>query len=193
MELMTVKEYALHRGVNFGTVYRNIKLGMFDGAMDGKKIDAEVADTIWAVDEHQKRGHKNGHPAKAIKKPSPSAKKPSISKEKKIKPMAETETIHEIKRQRELVKLQADALSLKIAQGKVFERDDINNSLFFALRAIRNEILNLKERIVPVIRAAQTDHAAGQIMGEELNALLTKIAETSAHPNLPKFKENQNG
>jgi len=164
--LMTKSEYARHRGVSPQAVDKLIKNERIMVTADGK-VDVEISDIIMNQfsDSEQSRGMTYSN----------LEDDGSDFREGLITQLA---TIGSYSEQRALLtsyKAQLAKIELDKASGAVIDAETVKREAFSTARRVRDSILNLPDRIAPLVATADDVHAIRTILDTELRKALTEL------------------
>lgn len=162
---LSASAYAKRRGVSHVAVLKAIKTGRIAKEPDGT-IDPDKADAAWA---------KNTDPAQQRKAP----KKIEKPTERPIDPpltnsgpnYAQSRAIKEAYLAR-LAKLEYEEKS-----GVLVRADSVKVEWFNTLRVLRDRVLNLPDRMAPVLATENDPRKIGEILGAELRQILDDAAD----------------
>jgi hypothetical protein len=156
MPLVSVRKYAEHRGVSHTAVQKAIKQGRIHPTPDGK-IDVEQADRDWG---------RNTSPVNAPKRA----------------PKARTEaatggpTYAQSRAVRELYLARLAKIEFEERSGKLVSRDEVTVAAFTKARTVRDNLLNIPDRVAGLL-AAETDATrAHQILTDEIRKALIELS-----------------
>jgi len=189
---MSVSEYAKYKGVDCSPIYRRLKIGEFDRAVvqrDPLKLDVETMDRLYSVDlskQNRKKIKRGPAPAKKTV-----AKKVLKEKRKEINDDLQRGDldIAEAKRLIEIVKLELAEIELAEKRKEMFKFSEIEKTWFEILRNIRDKFGNDADHQTPVLFACGTENELNELLNDEINKVLTELAETPCLPGLKSFNE----
>jgi hypothetical protein len=154
MPLVSVRKYAEHRGVSHTAVQKAIKQGRIHPARDGK-IDVEQADRDW---------NRNSSPVNAPKhapKPDAAAGGPTYAQSRAV---------------RELYLARLAKIEFEERAGKLISRDEVTVAAFTKARTVRDNLLNIPDRVAAML-AAETDPVrTHQILTDEIRKALIELS-----------------
>tara|TARA_R110000803_G_scaffold162194_1_gene225785 strand:+ start:124 stop:744 length:621 start_codon:yes stop_codon:yes gene_type:complete len=167
--LMGIREYARHRGVTAPAVSDAIKRGKISQAIvmvkGNKKIAAEMADKLWL--QNTAPNNKNAKTLFNNADPNDAAQKIGDGIYTKARAAKESYSA-------KLAQLNYEKKS-----GKLCRVDDVVKAAAESGRITRDSILNLADKLAPIL-ASETDiHTIREIMTAELEAALTNLATIS--------------
>ncbi len=154
MPLVSVRKYAEHRGVSHTAVQKAIKQGRIHPAPDGK-IDVDQADRDW---------NRNSIPVNAPKRAAKSdaaAGGPTYAQSRAV---------------RELYLARLAKIEFEERAGKLISRDEVTVAAFTKARTVRDNLLNIPDRVAAML-AAETDPVrTHQILTEEIRKALIELS-----------------
>lgn len=184
-ELMTVRGYAKSRDMAHTSVAYQIKKGLIP-LLDGKKIDAEYADHVFAnkVDQRQSlrgRGQqrKHGAPSTVMSTPEQPAAEvlpDDIDALEKIRSRVPTD-YNEAAYLDSVEKLiRARAMNAE-AEGKLTATDKVTRAQFELSRQVRDSMLAIPSRIQDLLAAETSADACGRMLAAEIRQALETAAK----------------
>jgi len=186
MPLMTVREYARHRGVSHPSVLRAIEDGRIRKRPDGK-IDSAEADRLWELrtDPAKPLNSVTGNPRHRRPKGGPpvpmgargSANGGDGPNDRFMSSYAAARAI------RESYQAKLAKLAFEKETGKLVDADEVRAATFKAARAARDRMLGIPARLAPVL-AAVSDAAEVQRLLEE--AITQACADVGTGPAAPR-------
>ena len=169
MATMTQAEYARHRGISKQAVGQAVKAGRLT-LIDGR-LDPLIADVEWDARtdaSQQKRSEGNSRP------PAGDAREAYFAE----------------RRRREKIAADLLELQLRLKTGEVCLTAEKDRQLFNLLRALRDRILGVPDRILPLLISAAPDgFRMAAILENELKDALRGVVETH---RATQRKENAN-
>lgn len=168
---MNVTAYARHRGVSHVAVLKAIKAGRIVKEADGT-IDPAKADAAWEHNTSQAQQRKSYHKEVGDGRQT----EPSASGATGIgggPSYAQSRAIKEAYLAR-LAKLEYEEKS-----GAVVRTDNVKVAWFNILRVLRDRILNLPDRLAPLLAAETDPKTIREFLDAELRQILTDAAESS--------------
>lgn len=181
-EHLSISAYARHRGVSHVAVLKAIKAGRIEKNSDGT-VDVAKADAAWALNTSpsQQRG------ANTKQKPSKksSAKTSLQETERPLDPplinsgpsYAQSRAVKEAYLAR-LAKLDYEEKSAALVRS-----DNVKIAWFNILRVLRDRILNLPDRLAPILAAETDPKAARELLDTELRQVLNDAADAVSTSN----------
>ena len=165
MSLMTKSEYAKHRGVSKSAVTKMVRLDRILLTDDGL-VDQEISDLL--LDQFSESPLQNPKPA-----PKPHA---NDLRNDFIDRMSTAETYAESRALLTKYKAELARLEIEETQGKLLDRSSVESTAFDTARRVRDSILNIPDRIAPVL-AAETDQLEiRKILSDELRKSLEELS-----------------
>ena len=155
MPLVSLRKYAEHRRVSHTAVQKAIKQGRIKTTPDGK-IDVEQADREWV---------RNTSPVNAPKRA------PRVGSG-----AAGESTYAQSRAVRELYLARLAKIEFEERAGKLVSRDEITVAAFTKARTVRDNLLNIPDRVAAVL-AAETDPVrTHQILTDEIRKALIELS-----------------
>lgn len=157
MEL-SIRAYARHRGISDGAVRKAIKQGRITKTKSGK-IDPQIADKQWQI---------NTNPAqiKEVKQQEFNNSNSSISGPSYQQSRAVKEAYNA-----KLTRLQFEKESKKLILA-----DEVKISAFNCARMTRDRILNIPDRVIPLLVGKTDIHQMKEILRKELIKALEELS-----------------
>jgi hypothetical protein len=170
MPLMTVREYARHRGVSHPSVLRAIESGRIRKRPDGK-IDCAEADRLWEqrTDPSKPRNSVTGNPKHRRPKGGPSLPmgfREEPAREGKASGDHIQSGYSQAAALQKVFQAKREKLAFEREVGKVVEVDLVHSSTFRIARTARDRLLTLPARLAPQL-AGLTDQFEMQRIIEE--------------------------
>ena len=155
MPLVSLRKYAEHRRVSHTAVQKAIKQGRIKTTPDGK-IDVEQADREW---------DRNTSPVNAPKRAprggGGAAGGPTYAQSRAV---------------RELYLARLAKIEFEERAGKLVSRDQVTVAAFTKARTVRDNLLNIPDRVAAVL-AAETDPVrTHQILTDEIRKALIELS-----------------
>jgi hypothetical protein len=157
MSLVSLRKYAEHRGVSHTAVQKAIKQGRIHPTPDGK-IDVEQADRDWG---------RNTSPVNAPKRAS------------KTRTEAATgggPTYAQSRAVRELYLARLAKIEFEERSGKLVSRDEVTVAAFTKARTVRDNLLNIPDRVAAMLAAESNPTRAHQILTDEIRQALIELS-----------------
>ena len=158
MPLLSIRKYAEHRNISHTAVQKAIKQGRIH-LTPGGRIDVDLADRDW---------ERNTSP---VNSPSPGAR-PSLPHEK---PQSGP-TYAQSRAVRELYLARLAKLEFEERSGKLISVDEVTNATFTKARAIRDNLLNIPDRLAPMLAAESSPAGAHKILTEEIRTVRDELS-----------------
>lgn len=169
---LSIAAYARHRGVSHVAVLKAIKSGRIEKEADGS-IDAVKADAAWSrnTNKAQQRQHRS-QPASATPTSAPAEAHlgppivnsgPSYAQSRAVK-----EAYH----------ARLAKLSYEEKSGSLIKIDAVKVSWFNILRVLRDRVLNLPDRLAPVMAAETDPKKIRDLLEEDLRLILNDAADS---------------
>lgn len=155
MPLVSLRKYAAHRRVSHTAVQKAIKQGRIKTAPDGK-IDVEQADRDW-----DRNTSPVNVPKRAARVDGGAAGGSSYAQSRAV---------------RELYLARLAKIEFEERSGKLVSRDEVTVAAFTKARTVRDNLLNIPDRVAAVL-AAETDPVrAHQILTDEIRKALIELS-----------------
>ncbi|HWR52218.1 MAG TPA: hypothetical protein VN428_13995, partial [Bryobacteraceae bacterium] len=154
MPPVSLRQYAKHRGVSHTAVEKAVKQGRITVGPDGK-IDVDQADREWS---------RNSSPVNA---PKPTSRPAPMSE-----PTSSGPTYAQSRAVRELYLARLAKIEFEERSSKLVSSDEVRVTAFTTSRTIRDNLLNIPDRLAAML-AAETDAAqVHQILTDEIRKVL---------------------
>jgi len=161
---LSASAYAKRRGVSHVAVLKAIKTGRIVKESDGT-IDPEKADAAWAKNTSQAQQRK------AVKKIEPASERPIDPPLVNSGPnYAQSRAIKEAYLAR-LAKLEYEEKSAVLVRA-----DSVKVAWFNTLRVLRDRVLNLPDRLAPILASEADPRKIGELLDTELRQILNDAA-----------------
>ena len=180
VEPLSLRKYALHKGVSLRAVQKAIASGRIQTTSDGK-IDPVSADALW---ERNTAPRPTSAPARTVpqSKLLPAARPERVADQSEAMapelPVAiggldysRARTVSETYRAR-LHKLEYEERS-----GKLISRDEVEVAAFNRFRMFRDRMLNIPDRVAAVVAAESDAGNVHQTLSSEIRDALEEFAD----------------
>ena len=158
MPLVSIRQYGKHRGVSHTAVEKAVKQGRIRLTADGK-VDVEAADRDWS---------RNSSPVNA---PKPALRTAPISDGPSSGPTyAQSRAVRELYLAR-LAKIEFEERSTKLVS-----RDEVRVAAFTTARTVRDNLLNIPDRLAAMLGAESDPSRVHQILTEEIRKALSELS-----------------
>jgi hypothetical protein len=157
MALISARKYAEHRGISHTAVQKAIRQGRIHPTSDGK-IDVEQADRDWS---------RNTTPAIALRRSTQVHRAPD--------PSGGT-TYAQSRAVRELYLARLAKIEFEEKSGKLVSRDEVTVAAFTKARTVRDNLLNIPDRVAAMLAAETSAARAHQILTEEIRKALIELS-----------------
>ena len=155
MPLVSLRKYAEHRRVSHTAVQKAIKQGRIRTTPDGK-IDVEQADREW-----DRNTSPVNAPRRAPRDGGGAAGGPTYAQSRAV---------------RELYLARLAKIEFEERAGKLVSRDEVTVAAFTKARTVRDNLLNIPDRVAAVL-AAETDPVrTHQILTDEIRKALIELS-----------------
>ena len=158
MPLLSIRAYAKHRKVSHTAVQKALKLGRIQQTPDGL-IDSDQADRDW---------QRNSSPVNAPKSTVPT----SASNERTIG----GPTYAQSRAVRELYLAKLAKIDFEERSSKVVSRDEVTVQAFTKARTIRDNLLNIPDRLASMLAAESDPTQVHEILTEEIRKALDDLS-----------------
>ena len=158
MTLLSIRAYAKHRKVSHTAVQKAIKQGRIQQTSDGL-IDTDQADRDW---------QRNSSPVNAPK----SAVPPPAASERAIG----GPTYAQSRAVRELYLARLAKIEFEERSSKLVSRDEVTVQAFTKARTIRDNLLNIPDRLASMLAAESDPTQVHEILTEEIRKALDDLS-----------------
>jgi hypothetical protein len=158
MPLVSLRQYAKHRGVSHTAVEKAVKQGRIRTTPDGK-IDVEEADRDW---------HRNSSPVNAPKQDRRSAQENDGA--------AHGPTYAQSRAVRELYLARLAKIEFEERAAKLVSRDEVTVAAFTKARTVRDNLLNISDRLAATLAAESDPSCVHQILTDEIRKALIELS-----------------
>lgn len=155
-ERLSLSAYARRRGVTLRAVQNAIKDGRIARETDGK-IDPEKADAEWRAATSPARGGDRRSPRAAS---GPSA-------------------LGDARAKREKYLAELARLKYELESGRLLDAREVEKAWFDKARIVRDAILNLPDRVAPLVASETDEHKVHRILTDELRSALEELADAA--------------
>jgi hypothetical protein len=158
MALVSLRQYAKHRGVSHTAVEKAVKQGRIKLTPEGK-IDVEAADRDWS---------RNSSPVNAPNRTPrnlPSADGPTSGPS-----YAQSRAV------RELYLARLAKIEFEERASKLISRDEVTVAAFTKARTVRDSLLNLPDRLAAMLAAEGDPAQVHQILADEIRKALLELS-----------------
>jgi hypothetical protein len=170
---LSISDYAAHRGVSRVSVHNAINAGRIEKESDGT-IDADKADAAWQRNTHptQKRKTEKDVARRTARPIDPPIinSGPSYAQSRAIK-----EAYH----------ARLAKLSYEEKTGSLVKIDLIKVAWFNTLRVLRDRVLNMPDRMAPLLSAEGDPKVIRDLLDKELRQVLGDAADAVTYSNTP--------
>lgn len=164
VQLITQSEYARRRGCTEGAVRRAVRDGRI-ALIDGK-VDPVAADAQWARNTRVRAGSRPTDDANLQAGGTPAARDDDSGA-----------GYWQSKSRREAAEAEIAELKLAELRGELVRAADVRTSLAKQVAAVREALLQLPARVVPLLAADPTPAAMDGVIRAEIVAALAMLAE----------------
>lgn len=178
MAIMTLSEYAAHRGVSRPAISRAVKNGVCPAMLDemGRKmIDSDVADAQWPATKAGNSAGVNGR------------EKTNTDSENRPAPTASTggSTIIQSRTVKEAYAARMAKLDYEERIGKTIEADKVKEDSFKAARIVRDNMLNIPDRMAAELAGETNQFTIHKKLTDEIKKAIQDAINTIRNQELP--------
>lgn len=163
MPLLSLRAYAKHRGVRLSAVQKAIKSGRIQTTPDGR-IDSEQADADWEARTRPGQGRVARRATAAVVGETPRAEAAGGLDYFKARAIRESYLAR-------LAKIEFEEKTAKLVS-----RDEVQVAAFTLARTVRDNLLNLPDRLAALLASESDAHRVHQILTEEIRKALDELA-----------------
>ncbi len=168
---VTVKDFAEHRGITIRSVERFIKDGTIPPAMLIKKTDK-----TYYIDQKKADKHLDKYSMSCKELLADSKVKPDkMIKTAKKAGTAEL-TFHEARTLAQRYKAALMKLELDEKTEKLIDAEKVKAAAFAESRTVRDALLNIPDRVSPILAAEKDQMKIAEILTREIRAALEELA-----------------
>ena len=157
MALVSLRQYAKHRGVSHTAVEKAAKQGRIK-LTDGK-LDVEAADRDWSLNSSPVNAPKP-HPRTATGGDGP-ASGPTYAQSRAV---------------RELYLARLSKIEFEERAAKLVSRDEVTVAAFTKARTVRDNLLNIPDRLAAMLAAEVDPTQVHQILSDEIRKALIELS-----------------
>ena len=172
---LSISAYAAHRGVSRVSVHNALKAGRIEKEPDGT-IDVAKADAAWKRNTspaQKRKTEKDVAPASVAERP---VDPPIINSGPSF---AQSRAI------REAYNARLAKLSYEEKSGSLVKIELVKVAWFNTLRVLRDRLLNMPDRMAPLLSAETDPKAIRDLLDKELRQVLTDAADAVTYSNTP--------
>jgi hypothetical protein len=166
---LSISDYAAHRGVSRVSVHNAINAGRIEKEPDGT-IDVAKADAAWEQNTHPTRRRKTEKDFKRQIDPPIINSGPSFAQSRAI---------------REAYNARLAKISYEEKSGSLVKIDLIKVAWFNTLRVLRDRVLNMPDRMAPLLSAEGDPKVIRDLLDKELRQVLGDAADAVTYSNTP--------
>jgi len=160
---LSITAYARHRGVSHVAVLKAIKTGRITKEPDGT-INPAKADAAWERNTNQAQQRNDSHNS------APAISGPSYAQSRAI---------------REAYSARLAKLEYEEKSGALVRADSVKVAWFNVLRVLRDRVLNLPDRMAPLLAAEPDVRKTHELLENELRQILEDAADAVQDLNKP--------
>lgn len=168
---LSISAYARHRGVSHVAVHKAIKTGRIEREPDGT-IDVAKADAAW---------QKNTNPAQKRKTEKDVAPVPGRPVDPPI--VNSGPSFAQSRAIREAYNARLAKLSYEEKSGNLVKTDMVKVAWFNTLRVLRDRVLNMPDRMAPLLSAESDQKVIRDLLDKELRQILSDAADSITYSN----------
>lgn len=168
---LSISAYARHRGVSHVAVHKAIKTGRIEREPDGT-IDVAKADAAW---------QKNTNPAQKRKTEKDVAPAPERPVDPPI--VNSGPSFAQSRAIREAYNARLAKLSYEEKSGNLVKTDMVKVAWFNTLRVLRDRVLNMPDRMAPLLSAESDQKVIRDLLDKELRQILSDAADSITYSN----------
>jgi hypothetical protein len=167
---LSIRAYAKHRGVSHSAVIKAIKAGRIKKEADGT-INPSVADASW---------QENTFPDTSVDV------EPKFNKTKSEPLVTSGPSYAQSRAVKEAYNARLAKLSYEEKSGSLVRTDIVKVAWFNALRVLRDRVLNMPDRLAPILSAETDIKIIRDLLDEDLRQILDDTANTILKLNSPE-------
>jgi hypothetical protein len=164
MPIMSMREYARHRGVALSAVQKALKAGRIAKLANGK-IDSDAADAGW------KRNTKAYAPAVTRRPPEP------VEDDNATFGASQYTKARAV---REHYQARLAKIDYEERIGKLVSKDEVQVAAFNKFRQFRDHVLNIPDRVAAVVAAEGAPAKCHEILTTEIRRALNDFADANS-------------
>lgn len=174
---ISIAAFARLRKVSVDTVKQYIEEGKLDKAIvrnpktGHRKIDPVAAEAELAANTDSSNTHSAENGRRSSSKP-PQERPKEAERERDDGGLSYIE----LKKKREAVKLQQEAIRLRIMKGELVEKESVHNVLFAFGKQVRDSITSVPDQIVDSLMACRTRTEAHKMLTDALEDALRELS-----------------
>lgn len=173
---LSISAYARHRGVSHVAVLKAVKAGRIEKEPDGT-IDVAKADAAWKKNTNQAQKRKTE------KDVAPSTERPIDPTPINQPAVNSGPSFAQSRAIREAYNARLAKLSYEEKSGSLVKIDLIKVAWFNTLRVLRDRILNMPDRMAPLLSAENDPKAIRDLLDKELRQVLGDAADAVTYSN----------
>jgi hypothetical protein len=158
MPLVSFRQYAKHRGVSHTAVEKAVKQGRIRTTPEGK-LDVEQADRDWG---------RNSSPVNAPRQASRAAEPNDGA--------GRGPTYAQSRAVRELYLARLAKIEFEERAAKLVSRDEVTVAAFTKARTVRDNLLNIPDRVAAMLAAESDPTRVHQILSDEIRKALIELS-----------------
>lgn len=181
MPLMSLCAYARHRGISKQSVSKAVQQGrvptVIDPADGKRKIDSDVVDQLWAIVSDDRRLSladrvANGERNESDLGPSPAPVTRKVLKKSAVKSVQE---YADARAEREGLQAKLTRIELGKKSGDLVSAKKVEDEAFRLGRVIRDNLLNIPERVSHLLAAESDPVKVHEILRSEIHQVLEAL------------------
>jgi hypothetical protein len=170
MPLLSLRAYARHRGVSLAAVQKAIQSGRITPNADGR-IDSERADAEWGA--KTRPGQRRTRPAPVVRQKQVDA--PVVRQEPVEAPAAGIDYFR-ARAIRESYLARLAKIEFEERTAKLVSRDEVQVAAFTNGRTVRDNLLNIPDRLAATLAAETDADRVHHILSAEIRKALEELA-----------------
>lgn len=174
MALLSLRAYARHRGVSLAAVQKAIKSGRITPTPEGL-IDSDRADVDWS--SKTQPSHHRLRPARSAPVAPAAVASPAVARE----PVETSNTngldYFRARAIREGYLARLAKIEFEERSGKLVSRDEVQVAAFTRARVVRDNLLNIPDRVAATVAAETDPNKVHSILSDEIRRALEALAD----------------
>ncbi len=160
MPLLSLRAYAKHRGVSLAAVQKAIQSGRITPDADGR-IDSERADAEWGA--KTRPGQRRARPV-------------AVAPQEPVEAPAAGIDYFRARAIRESYLARLAKIEFEEKTGKLVSRDEVQVAAFTRARTIRDNLLNIPDRLAATLAAEADADRVHQLLSAEIRQALEELS-----------------
>jgi hypothetical protein len=181
METLSIRKYAVHRGVSHVSVLKAIRAGRIERGADGS-IDVQAADIAWEKNtnpgQRARQHHREATASPAVN--STAEASPNLEHIPESKSGAGSSLDYSKARAvRENYMARLAKIEFEERSNKLMSRDEVEVAAFKRYRDFRDSMLNIPDRVSSVLAAESDAGRVHALLSEEIRKMLSEFADAA--------------